>query len=714
MRVVTVIDLTRLQTLAERRRSLERALDRARVLHTLQRGMDPNARAVAVERDDLLGHGPTHAAAAASYPRAPAPGYGTAPGLHSPSAQEAGVGAFGAPASLQGTSPRGSPYSAAVLQYGRPWTASERGPRPFGAGIPSEAASPAAAAGHAASAAAESSRSGEEAYSEVAVQGALQAASSVVHGALGAAAHAMTAAASSIRSRELGASLERVGGEEEEEEDATTSLLQADPRSAVPAAPRAGTPPASHWREGEVDASPTAGERGFADWHPPVALDEAGDENTGRLSPASDGPSMGSHSSSSSSRRRRGSRASRAWSEGSSQGAAESLPPPPGEDAMGDDVFAAPMPRSETALRAEAGPDAEAARHAPSLPFTLVLCPGGSCCPNPVHIARCNCLRSRRAEVAALSAALAEAREEEASAVRSLLAEARLRPVHCGKAFVVFSDPSYAEQFVERETRLSMLRSHTTGAEYDRLGVRATLRAAPLPPLYAPPAARANTPPLGAQVEKWSVVAAPEPSDINWRWLSARRTTRWIIFALFTVLLVSLMFVLTSPAALLSILNKAPEGTWARASKQASKQSRPMHGLCTASYLAPDSLPHAPSAAGRAAEANVAHVLDAALQQVGRTSPQLADLVFAYLPSLLLVVVNAVLLYILYLVGHAEPHTTFSSRESSIMRTSFFYLAFNTVLVPTLLLTSMSAVFDFIVHTDMCAATALAAASAPR
>ena len=66
--------------------------------------------------------------------------------------------------------------------------------------------------------------------------------------------------------------------------------------------------------------------------------------------------------------------------------------------------------------------------------------------------------------------------------------------------------------------------------------------------------------------------------------------------------------------------------------------------------------------------------------------------IFSYLPSLILLVINVVLLYTIYAAAnYLEPYLTHSETQRAIMQKSFLFLLFNSVLLPALSLGSINA-----------------------
>lgn len=59
---------------------------------------------------------------------------------------------------------------------------------------------------------------------------------------------------------------------------------------------------------------------------------------------------------------------------------------------------------------------------------------------------------------------------------------------------------------------------------------------------------------------------------------------------------------------------------------------------------------------------------------------------------------NVILTSLLSLMAEYEPHDTHSSRSRSVLTKTLLYQAFNTLVVPSLALTTVAALLDWVVH----------------
>lgn len=124
--------------------------------------------------------------------------------------------------------------------------------------------------------------------------------------------------------------------------------------------------------------------------------------------------------------------------------------------------------------------------------------------------------------------------------------------------------------------------------------------------------------------DNWITVAAPEPLDIDWRSISTvipARRARTFLFNAFTFLF---MFILTSPTAFLSTLSN-----------------------------------EADNFSGQKAN----DFINSAIKWIISLSGPLSGLIFSYLPTLMIVGTNNLLLMLLNLISHnAEAHLAESSK----------------------------------------------------
>ena len=162
------------------------------------------------------------------------------------------------------------------------------------------------------------------------------------------------------------------------------------------------------------------------------------------------------------------------------------------------------------------------------------------------------------------------------------------------------------------------------------------------------------------KVRKWQAVPSPDPRSINWIRICLPETTRAFKSFLVNVALIMFILFFTTPTALLT----AVEG-----------QSQESFG------------------------GGVNDTWRSVVEFLRDLSPFLTSLLLEYLPTLLLVLANAVILLIINIASRKlNPHIWEAGQESDIMGLSFGYLFFNTVIVPTFVLTSAFAFVQAVIR----------------
>ena len=153
------------------------------------------------------------------------------------------------------------------------------------------------------------------------------------------------------------------------------------------------------------------------------------------------------------------------------------------------------------------------------------------------------------------------------------------------------------------------------------------------------------------RVEEWRVQRAPDSNDIMYDALSVSPAEYWTRQILTTVGFLAALIFLTTPVTLISFISSTN--------------------------------PHFSSQLQSSYSSMFVSLKD--------VTGKFADFLFQYLPFLFLIVCDAWLLFGVQLLSQYEPHVTHSGRESSVMRKSFAFLMFNSLLLPCLALTSVGA-----------------------
>ncbi|KAF4147190.1 putative calcium-dependent channel [Phytophthora infestans] len=158
---------------------------------------------------------------------------------------------------------------------------------------------------------------------------------------------------------------------------------------------------------------------------------------------------------------------------------------------------------------------------------------------------------------------------------------------------------------------------------------------------------------------RWHLEAAPEPDDIDWQSVSFPFAKRTVVVLLVNVCILVVLLLFTSPIAVTSAISSS------------------------SSY-----------------STGAAQSLSDLVAQLGdllrKVSPRMAKLLANYIPTLILVMINAVLLNVLQIAGHIQPISTDSAKERLILRTASVYLIFNTIFVPSLAFMSIDAVLLYL------------------
>ncbi|CAI5737962.1 unnamed protein product [Hyaloperonospora brassicae] len=226
-------------------------------------------------------------------------------------------------------------------------------------------------------------------------------------------------------------------------------------------------------------------------------------------------------------------------------------------------------------------------------------------------------------------------REDEMTCLSRILHENK----GAGRAFVIFKSARLRARFVRRARNQSIT------------SILARF------PEHAQPRLVRYVRELG--LTRWQLGAAPEPDDIDWQSVSFPFAKRTVVVLLVNVCILVVLLLFTSPIAVTSAISSS------------------------SSY-----------------STNAAQSLSDFVAQLGellkRVSPSMAKLLASYIPTLILVMINAVLLNVLQIAGRIQPISTDSAKERLILRTASVYLIFNTIFVPSLAFMSIDAVILYL------------------
>ncbi|KAJ8523815.1 hypothetical protein ON010_g17303 [Phytophthora cinnamomi] len=228
-----------------------------------------------------------------------------------------------------------------------------------------------------------------------------------------------------------------------------------------------------------------------------------------------------------------------------------------------------------------------------------------------------------------------ELREKEAMCLSRILHENK----GAGRAFIIFKSARLRARFVRR------VRNQSITSILARF------------PEHAQPRLVRYVRELG--LTRWQLEAAPEPDDIDWQSVSFPFAKRTVVVLLVNVCILVVLLLFTSPIAVTSAISSS------------------------SSYS---------TGAAQSLSDLVAQLGDL----VEKVSPHMAKLLATYIPTLILVMINAVLLNVLQIAGRIQPISTDSAKERLILRTASVYLIFNTIFVPSLAFMSIDAVLLYL------------------
>ena len=159
-----------------------------------------------------------------------------------------------------------------------------------------------------------------------------------------------------------------------------------------------------------------------------------------------------------------------------------------------------------------------------------------------------------------------------------------------------------------------------------------------------------------ARVQEWVVVAAPNPADIIWDAVYIDPKVVLCRSIVTNGLLGVILILFTTPVALISLVGEGFSPAY---------------------------------------KSGISELYSSLVGNLRHLSPWWSEFIFGFLPQLLLVVFDAWLLFILQVISkNLDSHSTYSGREKVVLYKSFFFLLFNTLILPSLALSTMQAFFD--------------------
>lgn len=272
-------------------------------------------------------------------------------------------------------------------------------------------------------------------------------------------------------------------------------------------------------------------------------------------------------------------------------------------------------------------------------PFSLRILPGSMQFPSlPLVLKKMLCCWREPpydATVHELEVRIEKLREQESACLARILKENR----GAGRAFIIFKSPRLRARFVRRVRNRSITSILARFPEHAQHRLIKYVRELSL--------------------TRWHMSAAPEPDDLDWQNVSIPFAKRTIQVLFVNAAILTLLLLFTSPIAVTSAISNGN------------------------SYS---------TNAARSLSDVVARVN----QWVQQFSPQMARLMANYFPTLILVMINAVLLNVIHHAGRIQPLSTDSAKERMVLRSASIYLLFNTIFVPSLAFVSIDAVLLYL------------------
>ncbi|KAF0744401.1 hypothetical protein Ae201684P_018799 [Aphanomyces euteiches] len=204
-----------------------------------------------------------------------------------------------------------------------------------------------------------------------------------------------------------------------------------------------------------------------------------------------------------------------------------------------------------------------------------------------------------------------------------------------GRIFVIFKDAKSKAKFVRKTTRRSLNHFLALVPERDQITLRQKVKE--------------------LRLTSWHLVLAPEPDDLDWHFISYHRAKRTAQTVFLYTFLTVFIILFTSPLAVTSAISAGSYSGTAKSVNDLVYQTKVW---------------------------------------VANMSPAMANMTFSYIPTMILVMINAVLLNVILHAGRMQPKSTDSDKEKSILRYSALYLIFNTLIVPSFTFVSISSLIQ--------------------
>lgn len=274
-----------------------------------------------------------------------------------------------------------------------------------------------------------------------------------------------------------------------------------------------------------------------------------------------------------------------------------------------------------------------------SVPLSLKLLPGTMMFPSlPLVLKKLLCCWREppyESTIQELEVRIDKLRDKENACLSRVLKQNR----GAGRAFIIFKSPRLRARFVRRVRNRSITSILARFPEHAQHRLIKNVRELSL--------------------TRWHMSAAPEPDDLDWDSVSSPFVKRTIRVVLVNAAILALLLLFTSPLAVTSAISNSN------------------------SYS---------TNAARSLSDVVARIN----QWVQQFSPQMARMMTNYFPTLILVMINAVLLNVLHHAGRIQPMSTDSAKERMVLRSASIYLIFNTIFVPSLAFMSIDAVLLYL------------------
>lgn len=181
------------------------------------------------------------------------------------------------------------------------------------------------------------------------------------------------------------------------------------------------------------------------------------------------------------------------------------------------------------------------------------------------------------------------------------------------------------------------------------------------------------------RLDRWDLARAPPQSDVQWSSMYMPRVCRLGLLIVVNVAIVVMLLLFTTPTAVLSSAQSLHDSGIV-----VFRPVEKLLGFATSVMKG--------EVGGRH---DVVTTTSSSSSSVVENMSFARTLMFSYLPSLMLLIINNVLLYTIYAAAnYLEPYLTHSETQRAIMRKSYFFLLFNSVLLPALSLGSINALVE--------------------